>query len=427
MKEILSVREQIRQGAYQDRLRSLYVTDDIEKYELRMLRVLDVFKERFGDRRICLISAPGRTELGGNHTDHQRGCVLAASVNVDMLSCVSPNDSSMIRLLSEGYDMIELDLRDLSVREEEKNQTASLIRGIAAKITDMGYRIGGFDAVAISDVPAGSGLSSSAAFETMIAQIFNHLYCDDQIDAVTIAKIGQYAENVYFGKPCGLMDQMASSVGGIVAIDFADPQEPIVRQIPFSLSSCGYELCIIDSGADHADLTDEYAAVPAQMQQVAKVFDKEVLRDVQKSLVLEHIQEIREKTSDRALLRAMHFYRENDRATEEAQALSDGDFERFLSLVKASGISSFTYLQNVYASSMPDKQPVSVALMLAEELLDDRGAYRVHGGGFAGTIQAFVPSEDVLDFASKIETFLGEGRCHVLRIRPEGAVVLADE
>lgn len=376
---------------------------------------------------MALLSAPGRTELGGNHTDHQHGCVLAASVNVDMVACAAPNGESFIRIYSEGFPDEKISIDELIPKQEETNTTSALIRGIAAAIKERGREIGGFNAVITSDVLGGSGLSSSAAYETLIGQIFNHLFCRDELSAVEIAKIGQYAENVYFGKPCGLMDQIATSVGSIVAVDFADPKEPEVEEIPFRFAECGHCLCIVNVGADHADLTCEYAAVPEEMGAAARLFGKEVLRDVPETVFFENLPRIRREAGDRAVLRGAHFYADNRRAKLEADALRKGDFAAFCRLSTESGRSSFEYLQNVYPCGAPQSQEVSVALMLAERLLEGKGAFRVHGGGFAGTIQAFVPNHMIESFTSKMEEVFGKDMCHVLKIRPAGGIVLIKE
>ena len=421
-----TIRERLESGELDKKLAQVYQTGDLEVPRARAEKVLAFYEKRFGtgDAGIALYSAPGRTELGGNHTDHQRGKVLAASVNLDLLSAAAPNGTSKVALESEGYPLLEIDLADTSVHPEEVNQTAALIRGIAAAFKERGFPVRGFNACAISDVPGGSGLSSSAAFEVLIGVIFNHLCADDALDAVEIAKIGQWAENVYFGKPCGLMDQMASSVGGVIAIDFEKPDEPVITKVPFSFADSGYKLCIIDSGADHADLTEDYAAVPAEMRKVAAAFGKDVLREVSEEAFFAGIPQLRQTCGDRAVLRAAHFYEENRRVGEETAALMAGDFETYMKVAEASGRSSFMYLQNVYSNRFPDQQAVAVALMTAEKLLGGRGVCRVHGGGFAGTIQAFVPEEAAEAFRRGMDQVLGEGRCKVLMIRPVGGVVI---
>ena len=371
-------------------------------------------------KEIYRFSAPGRTEISGNHTDHQHGCVLAAAVNLETVAEVMLNDSEVIRVQSEGYPVVEVNLNDLSVHEEEKNTTAALIRGVAAAFSQRGAKLLGFDAWVRSSVLPGSGLSSSAAFEVLIGTICNELFFNQKLSAVEIAQVGQYAENVYFGKPCGLMDQTASSVGGMVFIDFENPNSPVVERIDFDFAAAGHALCIIDSGADHADLTEEYAAIPGEVKRVSTFFGKEVLRDIPEADFFAALPELRHRVPDRAILRAIHFYQENKRVQRQAQALREGDFDTFLGLVSESGRSSWMYLQNITPTGATEHQDVAVALALCDTLLQGRGAYRVHGGGFAGTVQAFVPLEMLDSFKTGIENVLGEGKCHVLSIRPQG-------
>lgn len=382
------------------------------------------FADTFGKEAERFFSAPGRTEIGGNHTDHQHGCVLAAAVDLDIFGAAAKNDSRIIRIFSEGYGMEEISLDDLEVKKEEINTTASLIRGVASKIKQMGYTLGGLDMYTVSNVLKGSGISSSAAYEVLVGTVINALYCENKLTPVEVAQIGQYAENVYFGKMSGLMDQTASSVGGVVAIDFRDNANPVVRKLDFDFTKAGYALCIIDSGADHADLSDEYSAIPMEMRQVAAHFGKEVLREVALADFLTDMAAVREKAGDRATLRAYHFLKDNQRAIDEAAALEAGDFDKFLSLVKESGYSSFMYLQNVYVSGSVEHQEVAYTLAACEAALAGKGAYRVHGGGFAGTIQAFVPQEMLAGFVEQMEKAVGKGRCHVLSIRPAGGTEL---
>lgn len=394
-----------------------------ELKDVRFTSLIEKFESTFGaGKELSLFSAPGRTEIGGNHTDHQHGRVLAASVNLDTVAAVAENGENVIRIQSEGYPLCTVDLSDLAIRQEEKNTTMALIRGVAAAFAEMGCEIRGFDAYVISDVLRGSGLSSSAAFEVLIGVILNGLFFEGKADAVKIAQIGQYAENVYFGKPSGLMDQMASSVGNLVAIDFSDPQNPAVERVDFDFSTTGHSLCIVDSGADHADLTDEYAAITAELRQICAHFGKAVLREIPKEEFYAALPQLRQKAGDRAVLRAMHFYDDNDRVPLQVEALKNGEFDTFLDLMKQSGRSSWMYLQNVIPAGYTDHQEVAVALALCDKLLCGRGAYRVHGGGFAGTVQAFVPN-DLLDaFRTGIEAVLGQGSCHVLSIRPVGGM-----
>ena len=369
-------------------------------------------------------SAPGRTEISGNHTDHQHGCVLAAAVNLETVAEVTLNDRGVAAVASEGYAPVEIDLSDLSIHPEEKNTTAALIRGVAAAFAQRGAKLQGFDAKVRSTVLPGSGLSSSAAFEVLIGTIFNELFFEKRLTAVEVAQIGQYAENVYFGKPSGLMDQTASSVGGMVFIDFADPAHPVVENLSLDLNALGYALCIVDSGADHADLTDEYAAIPVECRQVAAFFGKEVLREVDEAEFYAQLKEVRAATSDRAILRAIHFFGENKRVQRQFAALQAGDFDAFLQMVTESGRSSWMYLQDITPAGAIQHQDMAVALALCDRLLQGSGAFRVHGGGFAGTVQAFVPLEKLEQFRSGIEAVLGQGACHVLSIRAEGGVRL---
>ncbi|MBQ7459854.1 MAG: galactokinase [Oscillospiraceae bacterium] len=374
------------------------------------------FSNTFGREAEHVFSAPGRTEIGGNHTDHERGKVIAGAVDLRTVAAVSENGDGVIRVLSEGYPMCVVDLSELRPDPKEYGTTASLIRGVAAAFAQKGCEIRGFDAYVTSNVLSGSGLSSSAAFEVLIGNVINGLFFGGKCDAVEIAKIGQYAENVFFGKPCGLMDQMASSVGSIVYIDFEDQAAPAVKKVDFDLESAGYKLCIIDSGADHAALTDEYAAITDEMKAVSALFGKSVLREVSEEEFYLRISEVRKTCGDRAVLRAMHIFEENKRVDGEAEALSRGDFEAFLDLVNESGRSSWLYLQNIVPTGAKEHQEVAVALALAARLLGGRGASRVHGGGFAGTIQAFVPDEMLTGFKAEMERVLGAGRCHVLSI-----------
>ena len=369
-------------------------------------------------------SAPGRTEISGNHTDHQHGCVLAAAVNLETTAEVTLNGSNVIRVHSDGYPTVEVDLTDLYPRKEEVNTTAALVRGVAAAFNQRGAKLKGFDAVVHSTVLPGSGLSSSAAFEVLFGTIFNELFFQKKLTAVEIAQIGQYAENIYFGKPSGLMDQMASSVGGMVFIDFADPKNPVVEKLEFDFANTGYALCIIDSGADHADLTDEYAAVTRELKDVCALFQKGVLREIPMETFFAKLPKIRGLVPDRAILRAIHFYQENLRVRAQAYALKQNDFETFLQLTNESGRSSWMYLQNITPAGYVEHQEVAIALAMCDQLLQGRGAYRVHGGGFAGTVQAFVPTELLHDFKTKIELILGKDSCHVLSIRPEGGIQL---
>ena len=380
------------------------------------------FSAAFGGAPERYFSAPGRTEIGGNHTDHQRGRVLAAAVNLEAVAAVRFNGTKVVRILSEGYPMCQVDLTDLIPKADEINTTMALIRGVAARFTQLGCTVEGFDAYITSTVLPGSGLSSSAAYEVLIGTIINHMFFDGKVSQPEIAMIGQYAENVYFGKPCGLMDQMASAVGNMVTIDFLDKDNPVIESVDFDFASCGHALCIIDSRASHADLTDEYAAITIELKNICSYFDKDVLTQIDEKDFIANMAQLRDQFGDRAVLRAYHFYKENARVPQQVAALRSGDFNKFLQLVKQSGYSSWMYLQNVIPAGYREHQDVALALALCENYLDGRGAYRVHGGGFAGTVQAFVPMDMLENFRQGIDAVLGEGACHVLSIRPHGGV-----
>ena len=414
--------DKIRSGGYDTAFAALYGEAQVLAQRERYAATVEGFVATFGgDGDLYLFSAPGRTEIGGNHTDHNYGRVLAGSVNLDVIAVVRPT-SGGIRMQSEGYPIIEVDITELLPVEEEKNGSAALIRGTAARFADLDYAIGGFDAYATSNVLKGSGLSSSAAFEVLIGVILSHLYNDGKVSAVEIAQIAQYTENVYFGKPCGLMDQMASSVGNIITIDFADPANPVIEKVDVDFAATGHALCIVDVGGDHADLTHEYAAVPGEMKAVAASLGVPVLRQTNMETLLANIADLRKEHGDRAVLRAIHFLQENDRVVEQVAALKAGDFDEFKRLIIASGTSSFQYLQNVYAVHDVREQSMALALALAHRLLEGKGAWRVHGGGFGGTTQNFVPVEMLDTFKTAIEQVFGEGSCHVLNIRPYGGV-----
>ena len=385
------------------------------------------FSTAFGGEAQRYFSAPGRTEIGGNHTDHQRGRVLAGAVNLDTVAAVRVSGTNVIRVQSKGYPLCQVDLDNLEPVAAEINSTPALIRGVAARFAQLGCKVGGFDAYCESTVLPGSGLSSSAAFEVLIGTIINHLFFDGRVSQAEVAQIGQYAENVFFGKPCGLMDQTASAVGGLVTIDFADKEHPDIRPVHFDFSTTGHALCIIDSRADHADLTDEYAAIPGELKEICDCLGKEVTTEIPEEEFYAAIPKLRETCGDRAVMRAMHEYNENRRVPEQVACLEKGDFQGFLSLIRESGFSSWMYLQNVIPAGYVRQQPVAVALGLCEHYLRGKGAYRVHGGGFAGTVQAFVPFELLDSFRAGIDAALGEGACHVLSIRPQGGVEMEVE
>ena len=422
MKTTKELKELFASGAQDELLKDIYIDETLMDYQRqRYVDTLSRYEELYGCQEVEIYSAPGRSEIGGNHTDHQNGEVLAASINLDAIGVVGKLDG-VVKVVSGTAPEIVISLDDLDVKEDEKGTTKSLIKGVLAGIREHGGKIGGFQAYITSDVLIGAGLSSSAAFETIIGTIVSGLYNDMKISPVDIAIIGQYAENVYFGKPCGLMDQTASSVGNLVHIDFADKKNPKIESVACDLEKYGYSLCITDTKGSHADLTDDYAAVPQEMRAAAAVFGKEVLHDVTLADLLEKSAEVREKAGDRGFLRAIHFVTENPRVREEVAALRAGDFQAFLRAVKASGDSSFKYLQNVYTNHDVQHQNVSVALAVSEAILGDNGVCRVHGGGFAGTIQAFVKHEAVEEYRKVMDQTFGKGSCSVLQIRKYGGM-----
>ena len=418
--------ECLEQLSFEETLIRLYGREGKDRAHTRCLEAAAGFRQAFGYPAQALFSAPGRTELGGNHTDHQRGCVLAAAVDLDILAAAAVTGSGAIRVLSQGYPMTEVSLRELTPQEGEKNTSAALIRGVASRMQELGCALAGkgLDVYMTSTVPKGSGLSSSAAFEVLLGTMLNELLWERHCTPVELAQIGQYAENVFFGKPCGLMDQTASSVGGVVAIDFADTAHPIVERLDVDLHTCGYALCILDSGAGHEDLTGEYSAITEELRAVCRVFGKEVLREVPEEAFLAELPQVRKAAGDRAVNRAFHVYGENRRVREEVQALRSGDFQRFLTLVRESGRSSAMYLQNIIPTGSTAAQELMVTIALCECMLEGRGAVRVHGGGFGGTAQAFVPLDMLDGFRDRVEASLGRGCCHVVRIRPAGGIRL---
>ena len=396
--------------------------NDVPRQEERYEAIRRGFAAQYGYEagEGTFFSAPGRTEIGGNHTDHNHGRVLAGAVDLDIVGLAQKTGNDTIRLKSAEYDKIDVvDLTDLSLHPEDTG-SQSLIRGICAKCRELGYQVGGFDCYTITQVLKGSGLSSSAAFEVLVVTVISHLFNDGSIDPITAAKISQYAENVYFGKPSGLLDQMASSVGGVTAMDFADPSAPVVEKVTFDLASYGHALCVVDTGGNHADLTGEYAAIPQEMKAVAQFFGKEFLRQVDEAAFYEKLPQVRKAAGDRAVLRAMHFFDDDRLAHEEAQALKAGDFPGFLRKVRASGQSSLQRLQNVFAPQAPQEQGITLALSLSQRLLGEQGACRVHGGGFAGTIQAYVPFGLLDSYRQGMEHVFGKGSCYVLSFRQAG-------
>ena len=409
-------------GKYAELLKDIYIDESVLEYQKgRYVKAIESFEELFGVKDVEIYSAPGRSEIGGNHTDHQCGRVLAASINLDAIAIVAKNESGIV-LKSEGYPMINVSLADLLPTKEEEGTSAGLIRGVAARLKEEGYEIGGFEAYVTSDVLNGAGMSSSAAFEVLIGNILSGLYNEENISPVLIAQAGQYAENVFFGKPCGLMDQMASSVGNLIFIDFADVKNPVIKKVNVNFEDFNHSLCIVDTKGSHADLTDEYAAIPEEMKRVAAYFGKEILKQVDKNEFYTNIPEIRKVAGDRAVLRAMHWFEETDRVIDQVNALEEENFEEFKKLIKSSGDSSFKYLQNVYSVKNLSRQEMAVGLALSDVILKGKGVSRVHGGGFAGTIQAFVPNDIVDIYKKNMEDIFGEDACHVLKIRKYGGM-----
>ena len=415
--------EKIQNGELDNRLLDIYVDSKLMEYQKsRYIAAIKKFEALYQAGEVVLFSAPGRSEVGGNHTDHQHGKVLATSINLDSIGVVRATDDNIIRLVSDNYDEIVISLDDILLMEEEKETTTALIKGMVSGFLNRKFEVGGFSAYVTSDVLSGAGLSSSAAFETLIGTILSGLYNNMNVSAVDIAIIGQYAENIYFGKPCGLMDQMACSVGNLVYIDFENPNKPIVEKIEFDMEKYGYSLCITDTKGSHADLTDEYAAVTKEMKLVAKHFGQEVLRGITAQDILKDIKVLRSALGDRSVLRALHFVKENERVSHEVDALKKGDFEQFIDCVKKSGDSSYKYLQNVYSNSDVQSQNVSIALAISDVVLQGNGVSRVHGGGFAGTIQAFVKNDTVEEYKKSMDLVFGEGSCSDLRIRKYGGI-----
>ena len=430
MKQVTQIINEVKAGQFKDLLKDIYVDESMIGYqEERYAKALESYVNLYGEQEVELYSAAGRSEVGGNHTDHQRGRVLAASINLDAVAVVNKNDDGAIRIVSaikagEGYkDMtIELNAFDMDLREEEKETSLALVRGVLKGLKDRGYEIGGFNAYITSDEFVGSGLSSSAAFEVIVGTILDGLYNDMKVSMVEIAQIGQFAENVYFGKPSGLLDQMACAIGGLITIDFADKANPVVNKVDVDFEEKGYSLCIVDTKGSHDDLTDEYAAVPYEVKKVAEFFGKEVLREVDEAEFMANIPALREKLGDRAILRAIHFFGDNARVADQVAALANDEFDKFLGMIKASGDSSYKYLQNVYTTKDVQAQNVSIALAVSEKVLGDNGVCRVHGGGFAGTIQAFVKNEFVPTYKAALDNVFGAGACHVLKVRKYGGM-----
>lgn len=417
------VKANLAAGEYDEKLRAIYMDESVIAYQKdRYVEAIEGFEKLYGEANVEIYSAPGRSEIGGNHTDHQHGMVLATSVNLDTIAIVEKLDGDEVEVVSKGYTPIKLSSSDLEKKDAESGKAISLIRGILKRFKELGYNIGGFRAYTTSDVIAAAGLSSSACFETLIGTILSGLYNDMKVDSKEIAQIGQFAENVYFDKPCGLMDQMACSVGGLIHIDFANPQKPEVNKVEVDFGKYKYNLCVVDTKGSHADLTDDYADIPAEMKAVAKYFGKSFLREVDENEFYENISAVRKETGDRAVLRALHFFEEEKVVINEVNALRADEFEKFLQLITQSGNSSYRYLQNIYSNHDVNNQAVSVALGMSEIILKEHGVCRVHGGGFAGTIQIFVESSFVEEYKKQIEKVFGEGSCYVLNIRKYGGI-----
>lgn len=422
MKQASLIIQEINNDQYNHILKDVYVDSElIEIQKQRYIQAIEKFISLYGDQEIEIYSAPGRSEVCGNHTDHQHGEVIAAAINLDIIAVVAKNKDT-VKVVSDDYDIEEISINDLEKKDEEIETSKGLIRGVLMRYQQLGFQIGGFNAYMTSDVFQGSGLSSSAAFEVMIGTVLSGLYNEMKVDPVTIGQVGQYSENVYFGKPCGLMDQCACSVGNLIHIDFKNNEQPLVNKIDVDFSKFGYSLCIVDVHASHADLTSDYASIPEEMKKVAQFFGKEVLSDVDEDEFYAYLPEVRKAVLDRAVLRAMHLFAENKRVQKADLALKENDFETFKTIVKESGNSSFKYLQNIYSNHYVDQQAVSIALALSEKILEDQGVCRVHGGGFAGTIQAFVKNEFVSKYKEEIEKYFGKGSCHILKIRKYGGI-----
>ena len=417
--QINEIKTAILEGKFDKSLKLLY--GETEKSKLRYAAACDSFKDLYpvsGDIRF--FSAPGRTEVGGNHTDHQHGSVLAGSVDLDVIAVVSENEDGVIRIKSEGYPEDVVDIKDLSKKDNEVGYAISLIRGVCFKFKEMGYTIKGFNAYTTSNVLKGSGLSSSAAFEVLLGNILNGLVADNKVAPIEIAKIGQFAEREYFGKPCGLLDKMASSLGGFTYADFHDPANPITESIGLDLANYGYSLCVVDTGGDHANLTADYAGITVECREISQTLGVSYLRDADSDEFYRNIAKLRADCGDRAVLRAFHFFNEQARVLEQKSALKEGRFEDFLKLVNESGQSSFDYLQNLYSTSNVSEQGLPLGIAFTKQFLKGKGACRVHGGGFAGTIQCYIPTEQVAEYKKTIEAVFGKSSCHVLTIRPVG-------
>ncbi|HOO28563.1 MAG TPA: galactokinase family protein [Lachnospiraceae bacterium] len=423
MKPTKQIKKDMRDGVYRELLKDIYEDDRVLDYqEARYAKAIEKFEELYGEQEVEIYSAPGRSEIGGNHTDHQHGQVLAAGINLDAIAIAAKTEDKQIKIVSDHFDIKPVDLSDLEKKEEETGTSEALVRGVAYKLQKEGFKLGGVYVYMTSDVLVGAGLSSSAAFEVAVCTVISGLYNEMKISSILSAQVSQYAENVYFGKPCGLMDQMASSVGSLVNIDFKDTKDPVVNRLDVDFGRFAHSLCIVDTKGDHTDLTNEYAYVPQEMKKVAAYFDCEYLREVDEEQFYRELPNVRKTAGDRGVLRAIHFFGDNRRVGEEVEALQNGEFEKFKELVTESGDSSYKYLQNVFANCDVQNQSVSLGLALSERILGKKGACRVHGGGFAGTIQAFVPDELVAGYKEQMEYFFGKDSCHVLKIRKYGGM-----
>ncbi len=423
MKNTKILMTEFNNNKYNTLLEDIYIDKGMTQYQIkRYVEALKKYEAIFGEAEVSLFSAPGRSEVCGNHTDHQHGKVLAASVNLDSIAVAAYNDDNVVRLVSEGYHMITVNLDDLSVNKGEEGTSLSLVKGVIDGLLKRGYKAGGFNAYTTSNVIVGAGLSSSASFEVIIGTIISGMYNDMKIDSVEIAQVSQYAENVYFNKPCGLMDQMACAVGGMINIDFHNPENPVVKKVAVDFEKNNFSLCIVDTKGSHADLTDDYAMIPIEMKKVANFFGKEYLRDVEVKDFYSNIAKIRETSGDRAVLRAIHFFEEEVNVDNAVDALETENFRKFLDIIEKSGNSSYKYLQNVYTSKNVQEQNLSIALSVSDVVMGDNGVCRVHGGGFAGTIQAFVKNDFVTEYKKAIENIFGENSCYVLKVRKYGGI-----
>lgn len=416
---------ELKNYIYSDSINNIFLDalncDDVLKEKNRYINLLEEVFNKYGDGDYHIISSPGRSEIGGNHTDHQHGHVIACSLNIDNVVIFKKNDSNIVNYFDKDFRELKVNIDDLSINEKEYNHSEALIKGIVAKIKELGYKVSGFDAICDSHVLAGSGISSSACFEVMIAEIINYLYCDEKISDVDRAIISQYAENVYFGKPSGLMDQMAISVGSFISIDFKNIKKPEIEKYDFSFEKYGYDFVLVNTKGDHANLSHEYAAIPNEIKEVAKLLGVEYLADASKDELMSRLPEIRETLkNDRAVLRSLHFYNEDKRAVDEKNAIKNKDINGMLKLMKESGRSSYEYLQNVYPASRPQSQSLAVGLFLADDVLKDDGAYRVHGGGFDGTIQCIVPKNKMEEFSNLMAKVFGEDAILIAKVRPFG-------